>query len=105
MIVDSALLLGAVTGRLTEYGPAVAGLWISGRGRDLMGRKGATESPPCDTDAEGSSRFLMTVASDVVDITDDAELPETVRNGEYVDMADPGRGRMFLAAAAAAAFF
>lgn len=41
-----SLLLGAWPGRLTEYGPAVAGLAISGRGRNLVGRIGATERPP-----------------------------------------------------------
>ena len=41
-----SLLLGAWPGRRTEYGPAVAGLAISGRGRNLVGRMGATDRPP-----------------------------------------------------------
>jgi hypothetical protein len=101
MVEDSALLLGACAGLLTEYGPAVAGLWISGRGRNLVGRIGATESPPCDTDVGGSGRVLITVVSDAIDVIDDVELPETVRMGEKVYMADPGRASIFLAAATA----
>lgn len=50
--------------RRTEYGPAVAGLAASsglGAGRNLVGRMGATESPPCATGA-ASARTVLTGA-------------------------------------------
>lgn len=37
----------------------------------------------------------------MVDVTDDVEVVDTVRVGENADIADPGRGSMFLAAIAA----
>jgi hypothetical protein len=40
-------------------------------------------------------------ASAVVDIAEDVELVDTVRMGENVDIADPGRAGVFLAAIAA----
>ena len=45
LMLDS-LLLGPWAGLLTEYGPAVAGLAISGRLNFAPGLIGATESPP-----------------------------------------------------------
>lgn len=41
-----SLLAVAWAGLRTEYGPAVAGLAISGRGRIFVGRIGATDKPP-----------------------------------------------------------
>jgi hypothetical protein len=63
-----------------------------------VGRIGATERPPCVTVLASdlaSGRALTGGASDTVD-----EL-ETVRTGENVDIADPGRAGMFLLARAA----
>lgn len=91
-----SLLLGAWPGLLTEYGPAVAGLAvISGRGRNFVGRMGATDRPPWAT-AVGSGRGLAGATSDDVDVVDAVVEDETVRIGEKLDIADPGRAGKFL---------
>lgn len=102
-VVEGAesLLVGAWTGRLTEYGPAVAGLAISGLdtsgfGRIFVGRIGATERPPW---AEVVSGRILTGAASEFD--DEVEVEETVRTGENADMAEPGRAGRFLLAMAA----
>lgn len=85
-----SLLLGVWPGLLTEYGPAVAGRGaISGRGRNLVGLIGATESPLCETVVD-SGRDL-TGASEAVELVEAVEDVETVRIGEKLDMAEPGR--------------
>lgn len=101
-VVDRAesLLVGACTGLLIEYGPAVAGLAIScldtsGFGRIFVGRMGATERPPW-VEVVVSGRILTGAASE-----DDVEVEETVRTGENVDIAEPGRAGRFLLARAA----
>lgn len=84
----------------TEYGPAVAGLASSGLGRNFVGRMGATESPPCETVVVLSGRLRIGGASDV-EVVEEMDEFETVRMGEKVDMADPGRAGKFFAANAA----
>jgi hypothetical protein len=51
--------------------------------------------------AEGSGLFRAVGASDATDAIEAVELFETVRTGENVDIADPGRAGVFLAAIAA----
>ena len=92
LIVES-LLLGAWPGRRTEYGPAVAGLAISGR-LNFVGRIGATDKPPCVFTA-GSGRCFDEAASVFVDIVEEVE---TVRTGVKEDIAEPGRAGKFLVA-------
>ena len=61
-----SLFVGPCPGRLTEYGPAVAGLAASsgrGAGRNFVGRIGATERPPCATVVD-SGRGLTGATSD-----------------------------------------
>lgn len=94
VVVPDSLLVAAWTGLLTEYGPAVAGLLISGReisglGLIFAGRVGAAESPPWTL---VSGRSLAGAASDIV------EVPETVRIGDNADIAEPGRAGRFLLA-------
>jgi hypothetical protein len=101
VVEAESLLVGAWTGLLTEYGPAVAGLVIScldtsGFGRIFVGRIGATERPPWVEDVV-SGRILTGAASEV----DDVEVEETVRTGENADIAEPGRAGRFLLARAA----
>lgn len=62
---------------------------------------GATESPPCETAAEGSGRALVVGPSEIFDVADDTEAVEAMRTGENVDIAEPGRAGIFLAAKAA----
>jgi hypothetical protein len=95
-----SLLLGAWVGRLTEYGPAVAGLVISGRGRNLVGRIGATDRPPWATVVD-SGRGRTGPESPPVDMVEVAEEDDTVRMGENVDIAEPGLAGRFLFASTA----
>lgn len=85
---------------------------ISGLARAFVGRIGATERPPCDTDAKEedvSGRLLKVPCSDlpVLDGPFVAEPEATVRAGDAkLDIADPGRaGRFGTFLAAMAAFF
>jgi hypothetical protein len=100
LTVDS-LLLALWPGLLTEYGPAVAGLaGCSGR-RNFVGRIGATDRPPCATVVITSGRGRTGAASDDVDEFEAVEDDETVRIGEKIDIAEPGRaGRLLFAIAA-----
>lgn len=59
-----------------------------------MGRMGATERPPWATVVD-SGRGLTGPTSDDADTLDDVE---TVRIGEKVDIAEPGRAGIFLLA-------
>lgn len=95
----SATLDVPFIGLLTEYGPAVAGRTISGR-RNFVGRTGATDRPPCDTEVEGSGRPREAVDSELAEVVDDIDVPDTVR-GEKADIAEPGRAGTLLAAIAA----
>lgn len=86
----------------------MAGLAISGRARGLVGRIGATERPPCDTDVkeddEASGRTLELPFSTFVALPFGAEAEEVLRGGAgdaKLDMADPGRAGKFFAAIAA----
>ena len=60
---------------------------------------GATESPPWATVVD-SGRGRTGAASEAVDAVDDVEEDDTVRMGENVDIADPGRAGRFLLAKA-----
>lgn len=99
-LVFVSLLLGPCPGRLTEYGPAVAGLAVNsgrGAGRNFVGRIGATDKPPWATVVD-SGRILIG-ASEAAEAVEEDEI---VLMGEKVDMADPGlAGRFFVAAIAA----
>jgi hypothetical protein len=61
---------------------------------------GATERPPCATVVD-SGRGLTGPTSEEVDDNDALEDVETVRMGEKVDIAEPGRAGIFLLAIAA----
>ena len=77
----------------------MAGLAANSGRRNFVGRIGATESPPCDTVVEDSCRARTGAASD--DVFEAVEEDETVRIGENVDIAEPGRAGRFLFAIAA----
>jgi hypothetical protein len=63
---------------------------------------GATERPPCATVVEDSWRARTgAVGFEVDDVFEAVEEDETVRIGENVDIAEPGRGGKFLLAIAA----
>ena len=64
-----------------------------------MGLIGATERPLWDTVVD-SGRDL-TGASEAMELVDAVEDDETVRVGEKLDIADPGRAGRFLLAIAA----
>jgi hypothetical protein len=51
--------------------------------------------------AEGSGRFRAAGASEVTDVIEVVEPFDAIRTGENVDIADPGRAGVFLAAIAA----
>lgn len=68
-----------------------------GAGRNLVGRIGATERPPWAIVVD-SGRDLTGPMSEAVEDTDAFEDVETVRIGEKVDMAEPGRAGIFLLA-------
>lgn len=81
----------------------MAGLAISGRGRNFVGRIGATERPPCEDDVSVRVRETgaLLETSAVLGAADDVEEVEAVRTGENDDIADPGRaGRFFVASVA-----
>jgi hypothetical protein len=82
----------------------VAGLAASSGRRNFVGRIGATERPPCATVVVDSWRARTGAASDADEIFETVETveeDETVRIGENVDIADPGRAGRFLFAIAA----
>ena len=72
----------------------------SGR-RNFVGLIGATERPPCDTVVDDSGRTLTGAVSEVDDMLEAVEDDETVRIGENVEIAEPGRAGRFLLAIAA----
>lgn len=99
------------TGLRTEYGPAVAGLAISGRERDFAGLIGATERPPWETDVkdEVASGLPLTLPFSNLPAFGagpfGADEEDMLRTGDAkLDMADPGRGGKLFAAIAAALF-
>jgi hypothetical protein len=51
--------------------------------------------------AEGSCRFRAAGASEAAEVIEVVELFDAMRIGENVDIADPGRAGVFLAAIAA----
>jgi hypothetical protein len=63
----------------------------------LVGRIGATERPPWATVVD-SGRGLTGPDSEAVDDADALDDVETVRIGEKLDMAEPGRAGIFLLA-------
>jgi hypothetical protein len=63
----------------------------------LVGRIGATERPPWATVVD-SGRGLTGPASEVVDDAGAFDDVETVRIGEKLDIAEPGRAGIFLLA-------
>ncbi len=63
----------------------------------MVGRIGATERPPWATVVD-SGRGLTGPASEVVDDADAFDDVETVRIGEKLDIAEPGRAGIFLLA-------
>ena len=68
-----------------------------GAGRNLVGLIGATERPPWATVVD-SGRGRTGPTSEVMDDADVLDDVETVRIGEKLDMAEPGRAGMFLLA-------
>jgi hypothetical protein len=66
----------------------------------LVGRIGATERPPWATVVD-SGRGRTGPISEAVDDADALDDVETVRIGEKLDMAEPGRAGIFLLAKAA----
>jgi hypothetical protein len=78
----------------------ISGLDNSGLGLNFVGRIGATERPPWDTNVD-SGRFLTGPASVVDEEADAVDDDETVRTGENADIAEPGRAGKFLLARAA----
>jgi hypothetical protein len=79
----------------------VAGLAASSGRRNFVGRIGATERPPWATVVEGSGRARTGATSEICDVFEAVEEDETVRIGENVDIAEPGRAGRFLLAIAA----
>lgn len=80
----------------TEYGPAVAGRGAIS-GRFLVGRTGATESPPL---VVGFCRVAVDGAAVLAAAVEEPETARDVRGGEKCAMADPGlTGRFFVAMA------
>ena len=78
----------------------MAGLAVSsgrGAGRNFVGLIGATERPPWATVVD-SGRGRTGPTSVVVDDADALDDVETVRIGEKLDMAEPGRAGTFLLA-------
>lgn len=78
----------------------MAGLAASSGRLNFVGRMGATERPPWATVVD-SGRIRIGAISEAVGAVEAVEEDETVRMGENVDIAEPGRAGKFLLAKAA----